>query len=97
MSWVWEYFKKKEGKAVCHFEDGNGSICGAKLDFGNNTSSLSYHLVNKHGLAKGAPAKKQRRLVANSSGLMMHYVFFFFFFCHQSPLVFCSLRMSNCA
>jgi hypothetical protein len=69
MSWVWEHFKKNGSKAVCQFKDGNGILCGAQLDYGKNTSSLSYHLVNKHGLAKGAPSKKQRLITSNSTGV----------------------------
>jgi len=61
-SWVWEHFKKEDGKAICQHKDANNVICGAKLALGSNTSSLSYHLTSKHGLAKGAPSKKQRLL-----------------------------------
>ena len=57
-SWVWEHFKKRDGKAVCQYQDANGVLCGVSLEYQKTTSSLSYHLVNVHGVAKGAPAKK---------------------------------------
>ena len=66
-SWVWEHFKKKDGKAVCQYEDRNGVVCGAPIDFQKTTSSMSYHLVHVHGLVKGAPAKKQRVLTGMQS------------------------------
>ena len=66
-SWVWEHFKKRDGKAVCQYEDSNGVLCGVSLEYQKTTSSLSYHLVNVHGIAKGAPAKKQRVLPAMTS------------------------------
>ena len=66
-SWVWDHFKKKDRKAVCQYEDTNGVVCGAAIDFQKTTSSMSYHLVNVHGLAEGAPAKKQKVLTGMKS------------------------------
>ena len=66
-SWVWEHFKKKDGKAICQHEDGNGVVCGVALEFQKTTSSMSYHLVNVHGLTKGAPAKKQKLITGMKS------------------------------
>ena len=66
-SWVWEHFKKRDGKAVCQYQDANGVLCGVSLEYQKTTSSLSYHLVNVHGVAKGAPTKKQRVLTSMTS------------------------------
>jgi len=61
---LWDHFAKKNGKAVCKVQLDNGTVCGAQMECGNNTSSL--HLVNKYGMAKGAPAKKTRTLFPSS-------------------------------
>ena len=54
---------------MCQYQDVNGVICGDRLEYGKNTSSLSYHLVNKHGLQKGAPAQKQKLMTLQPKSL----------------------------
>jgi len=65
-SWVWGHFKDKGpagGKVVCQFDDAQGKRCGTELNF--NLTSMAYHLTNVHGLQKGSPSKKQKRIVSS--------------------------------
>ena len=60
---------------MCQHQHTNGAICGVALEF--STSSLSYHLVNVHGIAKGSLAKRHKLIPkmnsVSSAGMCYHF------------------------
>ena len=62
MSWVWDHFTKKDGKAVCKVAKANGEPCNQQLEWKKSTTSLSYHLTNVHGLEKGSAGPQHKRM-----------------------------------
>ena len=63
-SWVWAHFVKNGNQAKCKVVDIHGKECGEVLTYKGATSSLSYHLVERHHLQKGEPAHKQPKIDA---------------------------------
>lgn len=51
-SWVWDYFvEKTDGRVYCQYMEKIGEnevVCGASLLYKTQTSSMSYHLNDKH-------------------------------------------------
>ena len=66
MSWVWDHFTKKDGKAVCKVAKANGEPCNQQLEWKKSTTSLSYHLTNVHGLEKGSAGPQHKRMKFSS-------------------------------
>ena len=60
--WVWAYFKKDGLKARCTVATEGGKECGVELVAKYSTTPLAYHLTATHGINKGEPPKKQRRM-----------------------------------
>ncbi|CAB5362387.1 unnamed protein product [Rhizophagus irregularis] len=51
-SWVWDYFvEKTDGRVYCQYIEKDGEneiVCGTNLLYKTQTSSMSYHLGDKH-------------------------------------------------
>jgi hypothetical protein len=51
-SWVWDYFvEKTDGRVYCQYKEKIGEqeiVCGVSLQYKSQTSSMSYHLGDKH-------------------------------------------------
>ncbi|GBB99410.1 hypothetical protein RclHR1_03510004 [Rhizophagus clarus] len=62
-SWVWDYFvEKTDGRVYCQYIEKDGEneiVCGASLLYKTQTSSMSYHLGDKHKMFN---KKKEQQL-----------------------------------
>jgi len=61
-SWVWTHFKGVGSKARCLVVNEDGKEYGVELVAKYSTTPLSYHLTEVHGIKKGEPTQRKKRI-----------------------------------